>query len=606
MNSVRDVIFSSPEEEPEESISLEMPQSGFSVWPLTVNELATLRGYFSFANQKINITNPFDVRNIIGNETAALKQLRFKLSETLIIGNWIDGTVFYYATFATSPSKQIEFITLSEAKTRNLPRASTYAASLNEAKWLVLHIVLAKENLKDQINQLFFNQDFDVEIIARVNYFIENNLIDVSGLIGPAGPQGDKGDKGDKGDTGTSGSDGTNGAPGDTGTSGSDGTNGAPGDTGPTGPAGPEGPAGPGAKPPPKPTGSGSTGEPTTSDTLVVFSGCGSIINQPYGSAGFAYANTNIRSLIEGAAQAEGHFNPVTEELVSAQVDLSGVSFTGFAIGSFSLSGGIRRAKFIDASGRTINVPLDEKPFDVPGFGNYYRYNATNIDLKMDPSNLPVYFDGEFARPALYVNDSPASQRDPAWLSLNLCSIVKRSKAWAGGCFVIRPDKYSIQFDATTEAIARAAGWHGAWQGGSTGAGAMAGPSHCFVAPSANFSIDFGGKADPSGGFANYTNWRTYLYGFAFDGSGNPGERIVGQDPGGIVYDLDVNWSPTQLRHSIMAVAGAVPGQGYVIQARNLDGSSDSGPAQFLYAEITIKGPTVTTTAPTGIKIKNL
>jgi hypothetical protein len=355
------------------------------------------------------------------------------------------------------------------------------------------------------------------------------------------------------------------------------------------------------------PGGSATNANPSSLDIYVELPACLLFINLPFGSANTDYQNFNMRTAIQDAAVSSGKFNATTEELVSVNVGVQGLTDTGFSYEGKVLTeyiGKNRQLTITDASGRKQQIYYTNPKFGFAGVAYEFRlYSQPNTQLKMLPSTEPVKLDGRFNQSNFI--STPPNKNDAAWLFIELCSFVKRPKSYAGGCFVARPEKYLMQFDATTEAIARAAGWRGAWQGGSTGAGAMAGPSHCIIAPSANFSIDFGGKADLSGGFANYTNWRTYLYSANADGSGNPGVIVAGQAPGGIVYDLDVNWSPTQLRHSIMDVTNAVVGQSYVIQARNLDGQSDSGPAQFLYAEITLNGP-VQIVTPTGIRVKSV
>jgi hypothetical protein len=117
---------------PEEGISSEMRSNGYSVWPLSSKQLELIRGFFTYADNALNVSHPFDPGNLFPGESDDLEdpnpmeELRYLMSETIVIGKWIDGTVVYHDDEASLPAKQIEFITVLIAKDRDYPRADTY------------------------------------------------------------------------------------------------------------------------------------------------------------------------------------------------------------------------------------------------------------------------------------------------------------------------------------------------------------------------------------------------------------------------------------------------------------------------------------------------
>src|ERR1044071_7842905 len=98
---------------PEEGKSSDMRSNGYAVWPLSSDELELVRGLFNYADNQLNVARPFNPTQIFpadddpGNP---MESLRFIMSETIVIGKFIDGTVFYYNDPALLPERQIEYI----------------------------------------------------------------------------------------------------------------------------------------------------------------------------------------------------------------------------------------------------------------------------------------------------------------------------------------------------------------------------------------------------------------------------------------------------------------------------------------------------------------
>src|SRR4051812_18098014 len=98
-----------------------MRSNGYSVWPLSSEQLEIIRGFFTIADNAVNVGKPFNPSDLFPDDDVPgnpMEELRFIMSETIVIGKFIDGTVIYYTDPALLPERQIEYITVLEAKDR--------------------------------------------------------------------------------------------------------------------------------------------------------------------------------------------------------------------------------------------------------------------------------------------------------------------------------------------------------------------------------------------------------------------------------------------------------------------------------------------------------
>src|SRR3569832_2945912 len=86
---------------------IEQPTTGYVPWPLDQDEIATVVGYFNFADQQLNGSVPFDPSHLF-NDTDFIKVLRYKMSNILTIQK-ILGVIFIEANPAAFPVTAVFF-----------------------------------------------------------------------------------------------------------------------------------------------------------------------------------------------------------------------------------------------------------------------------------------------------------------------------------------------------------------------------------------------------------------------------------------------------------------------------------------------------------------
>lgn len=245
--------------------------------------------------------------------------------------------------------------------------------------------------------------------------------------------KGEKGDQGDQGDQGIEGHIGIQGEPG---------PQGEPGQCEDCGPGGqPDG--GGGGPPGGDGGGSGTGGEPNPDgqDKLVYIAGCPDpIINFPFCSDSFTFANAAIRGAITDAAESTGRFDPDNEILVSAVLDNKGAAYAGIAEltveGEYDYLGPhsnlARLLSYTDAESNHLIVPHDVESFGVEGVlvVSGYHYDGT-VGLRMLPTEAPITIDGQMSGYPVIGGancHTPPDETDPAWLKVCLRQFVKRPK----------------------------------------------------------------------------------------------------------------------------------------------------------------------------------
>jgi hypothetical protein len=254
------------------------------------------------------------------------------------------------------------------------------------------------------------------------------------------------------------------------GADGADGANGADGADGAIGPAGPAGPAGadgvctdcgPGGQPdgggggPPGGDGGGSgdNGEPNPDggDKIVYIGGCPDpILNFPFCSDSFSFANADMRGAILSAVTGTGNFNSATEELISVVLDWHGAAYAGVAEltvgGQFDYTGPhsnlARVLKITDAESNELIVPHTVEQFGLEGtlVVAGYHYNGTT-GLRWKPENNPIPLNGQMSGYPILGGANchvPPDETDPAWLKCCLRQFVKRAKP--GSCPALDAD----------------------------------------------------------------------------------------------------------------------------------------------------------------------
>jgi hypothetical protein len=342
---------------PEDGISSDMRSNGLSVWPLSSEQLEIIRGFFTIADNIVNVGKPFNPADLFpddDNPGNPFEELRFIMSETIVIGKFVDGTIIYYNDPALLPEIQVEFITVLEAKDRVYPRADTYEEKDNLANWLVLH-----------------------------------SLGGIKGDQGDPGEKGDKGDKGDQGDPGEKGDKGDQGDPGEKGDKGDQGDPGEKGDKGDQGDPGEKGdkgdqgdPGEPGESPPFRRDGSDSSEgdivDACLDNPILLYQ------NIPGFLAGFLGLQTlgedyrSVRGGIDGIISAiEPTYSP--EHLISVTLAFSGWGCTNFGVRG--LSGlTLYTAPSIRVTDGVANSDISPLPgVEVGSFNLGFASNSSNV-----------------------------------------------------------------------------------------------------------------------------------------------------------------------------------------------------------------------------------
>jgi hypothetical protein len=249
---------------------------------------------------------------------------------------------------------------------------------------------------------------------------------------GPAGPAGADGADGAPGPAGPAGADG---APGPAGPAGADGvcTDCGPGDQPDGGGGGP--PGGDGG-------GSGDNGEanPDGQDKIVYIAGCPDpIINFPYCSDSFSFANADLRAAIQAAVDNTGNFNSASDELVSVVLDWSGAGYAGVAEltvgGQYDYLGPHSNLAQVltvtDAEENKLIVPHTIEKFGVEGVLVVQGYHyAGSTGLRMQPAAAPINLNGQMSGYPILEGancHTPPDATDPAWLKCCLRQFVKHT-----------------------------------------------------------------------------------------------------------------------------------------------------------------------------------
>lgn len=212
----------------------------------------------------------------------------------------------------------------------------------------------------------------------------------------------------------------------------------------PTGPSGPNGDGG----------GSGPGGGPGPADTIVYVQGCPDpIINFPFCSESFAFANADLRGAISGAASGTGSFNSATEELVSVVLEWSGAAYGGVVSvtvnpgpGGYTGSGSNLNEVLTvtDAKASKFQVPYTVEDFGIPAVlvVRGYHYGG-DTGIAMLPNANPISLNGKMSTyPILGTANchNPPDGTDPAWLKVCLRQFVKRPL----DCATVQADPRSI------------------------------------------------------------------------------------------------------------------------------------------------------------------
>lgn len=246
-------------------------------------------------------------------------------------------------------------------------------------------------------------------------------LVEILTEQGPKGDQGDQGEPGPKGDQGEPGSDAICGD--------------CPPPQGGTNPTGPSGPNGGGGG-----SGPGGAPNPDGNDKEVFIAGCPDpIINFPYCSESFSFANADLRAAIVDAATTTGKFNPSSEELVSCILEWHGAAYGGVAevtvdteVGYTGTGGNVAGVLTVtDAAPLTFQVPYEVETFGLPGVlvVQGYHYNG-DTGIRLLPAGNPITLTGEMSTYPLTGTgncNNPPTENDPAWLKVCLRQFVKHS-----------------------------------------------------------------------------------------------------------------------------------------------------------------------------------
>jgi hypothetical protein len=276
----------------------------------------------------------------------------------------------------------------------------------------------------------------DVAAARLLDYPVQPDSVDFDPYIVlkiPAGEQGIQGIEGQQGIQGIQGIQGLQGIQGEQGPPGEclDCQPGGQPDGGGGGPPGGDG------------GGSGSGGEPNPDglDKIVYVPGCPDpILNFPYCSASFSFANADLRAAITAAVIGTGNFNASTEDLISVVLTWQGAAYAGVAeltvggeydyLGPHSNLAQILTVK--DAENNILIVPHTIENFGVEGVlvVEGYHYDGST-GIRMQPESEPIPLNGQMSTyPVLESANchSPADASDPAWLKVCLRQFVKRAK----------------------------------------------------------------------------------------------------------------------------------------------------------------------------------
>jgi len=189
--------------------------------------------------------------------------------------------------------------------------------------------------------------------------------------------------------------------------------------------------------------GSGPDGTPNPDgqDTTVYLPNCNDpIINFPYCSDSFTFENADLRAAITAVAQGSGHFDPDTDDLISAVLDFHGAAYAGVVTvtveaAPVSVSGENYALvlNLTDALDKKQNVPHTIEDFGVPDVLMVRGYHyAGSLGVAMQPVGNPISLNGIMSQYPILGGancHTPPDETDPAWLKVCLLSFVKHHHA---------------------------------------------------------------------------------------------------------------------------------------------------------------------------------
>lgn len=333
-----------------------------------------------------------------------LEALNMGLSYTIV-----GGTIIYLepdseGNYPTLPAIPIDVITIEQA----IVAGYTVPTEFNE-----------RQEIKPSTDPKTYEDN--IRPVDPLDHFL---VVYAKTIAGPAGTDGTDG---------ADGQDGADGAPGDC-------ADCQPPDGGGSGPPGGDG----GGSGGPGTGGSGPDGSngpnPDGGDTIVFIPGCPDpIIDFPFCSEAFSFANADLRAAIEAAVEGTGQFNSATDELISVVLEWHGAAYGGVASVEVPtpteyLPPQSNTAKFLtveDAANNKMVVPHTIEKFgidDVLVVQGYHYDGSTG--LRMIPAGNPILLNGQMSNYPLIGGancHSPADETDPAWLKVCLRQFVKHS-----------------------------------------------------------------------------------------------------------------------------------------------------------------------------------
>lgn len=109
--------------------------SGIVPNPLSKEAYALLLKLFHLSDDMFHYPSITSIPFI--NDSEVWEELRSKVVDAIVAGKLLDGSIIYTLT---QHDPDVEIITLAEAKTRGLPRASSYTTEDDNSIWIVIYI----------------------------------------------------------------------------------------------------------------------------------------------------------------------------------------------------------------------------------------------------------------------------------------------------------------------------------------------------------------------------------------------------------------------------------------------------------------------------------